>query len=192
MHFNSREKEASCFFKQRRKKEHLNFSIFRRSSLKRDVSLKAAPRGRFRRAAALLALETRAIIRTIASPVTFATFESACYAQQWYSKRSVARGSLIHCEAGATVTHAVSDYNETVIPGDNRSLGTTERGLTRPSASPKRMYNVTTPMHTGTLLGCRLLRADPFHCLENRREGNKTTLLRPWRSWWQVSSTLNV
>lgn len=46
------------------------------------------------------------IIRTIASPVTFATFESARYAQQWYSKRSVARGSVMHCEAGATVTHA--------------------------------------------------------------------------------------
>lgn len=74
----------------------------------------------------------------------FTTFESARYAQQWYSKRSVARGSVIHCEAGATVTHA---YPTTMRP----SFQATIQPRGQPSASPKRIHTHNADIRKGTV-----------------------------------------
>lgn len=123
--------KRNCYKQPRRKsgdlfKKQGDYSEKKMVPFTSSLAIKSAPlKG--------LGLRLGTIIRTIASPVTFTTFESARYAQQWYSKRSVARGSVIHCEAGATVTHA---YPTTMRP----SFQATIQPRGQPSASPKRIH----------------------------------------------------
>lgn len=165
------ERRKSNLFKKRRdyseKKMALSFFFPRTRHAIKSVPLKG------------LGLRLGTIIRTIASPITFTTIESARYAQQWYSKRSVARGSVIHCEAGATVTHA---YPTTMRP----SFQATIQPRGQPSASPKRMhaqcgYKKT---NSGLPLGFPLFARGTMikdETLFFDREGRDDRFLRPWQ-----------